>query len=265
MCAKSDRKTNSVPLSEEDLTPSSSITYNNEVVAIIAGLAANEIEGIAGMCSVSGNIMSKNRNITKGVKVEVGAEEVAIDLYVIVEYGIPIPRAAADAQENVRKAIESMTGLHVVRVDVHVESVSFEQEKKALQAGAQNAALASGRAESETGKAESNPEESASPEQTAAEEKAEAAETSEAAAAAEGTDSPADQPAETAEPISSETEESVSSDPVVSQVEEELDIAWEGSKEDDDGAVSAIEIEDLSEEAETVPEKETTPEEEEQP
>ncbi len=151
MAAKTDKKANStLPLNTEDLTPSSNITYNNEVVAIIAGLAANEVEGIAGMCTVSGSIMSKNRNITKGVKVEVGTEEVAVDLYVIVEYGIPIQRAAADAQENVRKAIESMTGLHVVRVDVHVQSVSFEQDKKALQAGAQNAALAAGETEAET-------------------------------------------------------------------------------------------------------------------
>ena len=145
MATKTDKKANSnLPLTTDDLTPSSNITYNNEVVAIIAGLAANEVEGIAGMCTVSGSLKSKNRNITKGVKVEVGTEEVAVDLYVIVEYGIPIQRAAADAQENVRKAIESMTGLHVVRVDVHVQSVSFEQEKKALQAGAQNAALEAG-------------------------------------------------------------------------------------------------------------------------
>ena len=151
MAAKTDKKPNNpLPVNADDLKPSSNITYNNEVVAIIAGLAANEVEGIAGMCTVSGSLMSKNRNVTKGVKVEVGSEEVAVDLYVIVEYGIPIQRAAADAQENVRKAIESMTGLHVVRVDVHVQSVSFEQDKKALQAGVQNAALAAGEVEQET-------------------------------------------------------------------------------------------------------------------
>ena len=166
MAAKTDKKTNStLPLSTEDPTPSSNITYNSEVVAIIAGLAANEVEGIAGMCSVSGSIMSKNRNVTKGVKVEVGTEEVAVDLYVIVEYGIPIQRAAADAQENVRKAIESMTGLHVVRVDVHVQSVSFEQDKKALQAGVQNAALAAGETEPEPVKLpEKKPENKKKPE-----------------------------------------------------------------------------------------------------
>ena len=139
MAVKTDKKMGAtLPQNMEDLTPSSNITYNNEVVAIIAGLAANEVEGIAGMCTVSGSI---------SVKVEVGTEEVAVDLYVIVEYGIPIQRAAADAQENVRKAIESMTGLHVVRVDVHVQSVSFEQDKKALQAGAQQAVLAAGEVE----------------------------------------------------------------------------------------------------------------------
>ena len=101
MAAKTDKKPNNpLPVNTDDLTPSSNITYNNEVVAIIAGLAANEIEGIAGMCNVSGSLMSKNRNVTKGVKVEVGSEEVAVDLYVIVEYGIPIQRAAADAQET---------------------------------------------------------------------------------------------------------------------------------------------------------------------
>ena len=147
MAAKVSKKkdSSSLPLTmDNDPTPSSNITYASEVVAIIAGLAANEVEGIAGMCNVSGNILSKNRNVTKGVKVEVGTEEVSVDLYVIVEYGTPIQRASMDAQENVRKAIESMTGLHVVRVDVHVQSVSFEQENKALQAGAESAALGSG-------------------------------------------------------------------------------------------------------------------------
>ena len=143
MAAKKD-PSSALPLTvENEENPSATITYANDVVAIIAGLAANEVEGIAGMCNVSGNLLSKNRNVTRGVKVEIGTEEVAVDLYVIMEYGTPIQRAAMDTQESVRKAIESMTGLHVVRVDVHVQSVSFEMENKALQAGA-SAALESG-------------------------------------------------------------------------------------------------------------------------
>lgn len=148
MAAKKDPNSTLPLTTETDPTPSAKITYATEVVAIIAGLAANEVEGIAGMCSISGNILNKNRNVTKGVKVEIGTEEAAVDLYVIVEYGTPIQRAAMDAQENVRKAIESMTGLHVVRVDVHVQGVSFEKENKALQSGV-NAALEAGKAEPE--------------------------------------------------------------------------------------------------------------------
>ncbi len=146
MATKRKKETDSgLPLTmDHDLTPSSSITYANEVVAIIAGLAASEVEGIAGMCAVNSNLLNKNRNVTRGVKVEIGTEEVSVDLYVIVEYGMPIQRAAMDAQEGVRKAIESMTGLHVVRVDVHVQSVSFEKENKALQAGAKSAVLEAG-------------------------------------------------------------------------------------------------------------------------
>ena len=96
------------------------------------------------MCNTSGSILSKNRNITKGVKVEIGTEEASVDLYVVIEYGTPIQKAAQDAQENVRKAIESMTGLHVVRVDVHVQGVSFDKENSALEAGQETAVLSAG-------------------------------------------------------------------------------------------------------------------------
>ena len=71
MAAKKETSS-ALPLAtENDTTPSAKITYANEVVAIIAGLAANEVEGIAGMCSVGGSILNKNRNVTKGVKVEI--------------------------------------------------------------------------------------------------------------------------------------------------------------------------------------------------
>lgn len=125
-----------------DMEPGSNITYANEVVAIIAGVAAAEVEGIAGMVNVpNSSLLAKNRSITKGVKVETGTEEASVDIYVTVEYGKPIQKAAHEVQESVRKAIEAMTGLHVVRVDVHVQGVSFEKENKALSAGAKNAVL----------------------------------------------------------------------------------------------------------------------------
>ena len=149
-----------------DLEPGSNIIYSNEVVSIIAGVAASEVEGIASMVSVpNGNLLGKKRDITKGVKVEIGTEEASVDLYVTVEYGKPIQKAAQAAQESVRKAIEEMTGLHVVRVDVHVQGVSFEKENNALSAGAQHAVLESA--------AEETPLVEAAAEAPAAEEKAE--------------------------------------------------------------------------------------------
>ena len=132
---------------DNDMEPSSSITYASEVIAIIAGLAASEVEGVAGMCNVNNGLKTKNKNATRGIKVEVGTEEVSVDIYLNVEYGTPIQRAAHDVQEGVKKGIESMTGLHVVRVDVHVQGVSFEKENSALMAGAGKAVLESGEAQ----------------------------------------------------------------------------------------------------------------------
>ena len=116
-----------------DLQNGGTISYANEVIATIAGVAANEVDGVAGM-SVTGSIgeiLGRNKNITGGVKVEVGSQEASADLYIIVEYGKPIQKVAAEVQENVRKALEGLTGLHVVKVDVHVQGVSFEMDKKA--------------------------------------------------------------------------------------------------------------------------------------
>lgn len=157
-------KKENLPLTtNQDGEATGTITYANEVVAVIAGVAANEVEGIAGMCPVStgiSDVFSRNKNITKGVKVEVGTEEVSVDVYVNVEYGTPIQTAASNVQESVRKSIETMTGLHVVRVDVHVQGLSFEKEKSenlvgldSLNAQPAEAAAATEEAPAETEKA----------------------------------------------------------------------------------------------------------------
>ncbi|MBC7342207.1 MAG: Asp23/Gls24 family envelope stress response protein [Clostridia bacterium] len=105
-----------------------SIKIANEVVAIIAGLAATEVPGIAGMSGgVVGGIaeMLGRKNLSKGVKVEVGQREAAIDLSVIVEFGVRIPDIALQVQEKVKEIVEQMTGLKVVEVNVYVQGVSF--------------------------------------------------------------------------------------------------------------------------------------------
>ena len=107
------------------------IRIADEVVGIIAGMAATEIPGVAGMSGgLVGGIaeMLGKKNLAKGVKVEVGEKEAAVDLYVIMEYGVRLPGIAIQVQENVKHAIESMTGLEVVEVNVHVQGVGFTAE-----------------------------------------------------------------------------------------------------------------------------------------
>ena len=110
-----------------------SIRIADEVVSIIAGLAATEIDGIAGMSGgLVGGIaeMLGKKNFAKGVKVEVGEKEAAVDLYIIVKYGVRIPDVAIAVQENVKQAIETMTGLSVVEVNIHVQGVGFPDAEK---------------------------------------------------------------------------------------------------------------------------------------
>ena len=111
------------------------ISFEDEVIAIIAGIAATEVEGVAAMSGgIVGGIAEKlgMKNLSKGVKVEVGEKETAVDLYIIVEYGCRIPEVAWNIQENVKKAVESMTGLKVVEVNIHVQGINFEKETREL-------------------------------------------------------------------------------------------------------------------------------------
>jgi len=120
-------------IAREELTGLGSIRISDEVVKVIAGLAAIEIKGVAGMSGgLVGGIaeMLGRKNLSKGIKVEVGEKEAAVDLFVIIDYGIRIPDVAAQIQENVKKAIERMTGLVVVEVNVNVQGVAFASESK---------------------------------------------------------------------------------------------------------------------------------------
>lgn len=110
-----------------------SIKITEEVVAIIAGIAATEVPGVAGMSGgIAGGIaeMLGRKNLSKGVKVEVGEKEAAIDLYIVVEYGCRIPDVAWEIQEKVKKSVETMTGLNVIEVNIHVQGVNIEKEYK---------------------------------------------------------------------------------------------------------------------------------------
>lgn len=101
----------------------------DEVVAIIAGLAATEVEGVESMVgNITNELVSKlgMKNLSKGVKVAVGESTVSVDLALNLKYGSAIPEVSAKVQEKVKSAIEVMTGLEVSAVNIKVCGVALE-------------------------------------------------------------------------------------------------------------------------------------------
>ena len=109
------------------------LNISEDVIGIIAGLAASEVEGIAGMTLgfVDGinQILGGNKKYSKGVKIELEGKKVTIDLYVNVKYGVRIPDIAWDAQKAVKSAVENMTGLDVVAVNINVQGITFDKKE----------------------------------------------------------------------------------------------------------------------------------------
>ena len=119
-----------------DENPDGTVSFATDVVATIAGLAATEVEGVASMSSPASGLADMfsrktTRNFTKGVRIDLDDNQVTADITIVVEYGSPVPDVARGIQENVKKAIETMTGLTVRSVDVHVSGIRFEREQRA--------------------------------------------------------------------------------------------------------------------------------------
>ncbi len=109
------------------------LNISEDVIGIIAGLAASEVEGIAGMTLgfVDGinQILGGNKKYSKGVKIELNGKKVTIDLFVNVTYGVRIPDIAWSAQNAVKNAVENMTGLEVSSVNINVQGITFEKKE----------------------------------------------------------------------------------------------------------------------------------------
>ncbi|MEG1008703.1 MAG: Asp23/Gls24 family envelope stress response protein [Clostridia bacterium] len=110
------------------------LNISEDVIGIIAGLAASEVEGIAGMTVgfVDGinQILGGNKKYAKGVKIELDGKKVTIDIYVNVKYGVRIPDIAWSAQNAVKKSVENMTGLEVSSVNINVQGIIFDKKNK---------------------------------------------------------------------------------------------------------------------------------------
>ena len=119
---------------EEQTDQTEKIEISNDVIAVIAGVAVSEVQGVAGMSGgFAGGIsevLSGKKNLAKGIKVEINEKTTKIDVNIIVEYGTRIPDVAFEIQNKVKKAVETMTGLTVTSVNVHVQGVNIPEEKE---------------------------------------------------------------------------------------------------------------------------------------
>ena len=134
MSEENQEKGEVLELEEEIKTENEGIQISNDVVAVIAGVAVSEVPGVAGMAGgFAGGItevFSGKKNLAKGIKVEVTETQAKIDVNIIVEYGSRIPDVAFEIQNRVKKAVETMTGLKVSSVNVHVQGVNTTEEKE---------------------------------------------------------------------------------------------------------------------------------------
>ena len=106
-----------------------SIKIANDVVASIAGIAVSEVSGVYGMAGGITEIFGK-KGLSKGIKVEVGEKSTKIDVNIIVEYGVRIPDVAFEIQNRVKKAVETMTGLNVSSVNIHIQGINIAEKRK---------------------------------------------------------------------------------------------------------------------------------------
>lgn len=117
---------------EEKEDTENGIEISNDVIAVIAGVAVSEVQGVASMSgSFAGGItevLSGKKNMAKGIKVDKSDNSAKIDVNIIVEYGSRIPDIAFEIQNRVKKSVEGMTGFCVEEVNVHVQGVSFDNK-----------------------------------------------------------------------------------------------------------------------------------------
>lgn len=109
-----------------------SVRIADDVIAVIAGLAATEVDGISAMAgNITNELMSRVgvKNLAKGVRVEIIGQNVKVAISLIIDYGVNIPTTCGKVQEKVKSTIENMTGLTVTDVNVRIAGVDMNKNK----------------------------------------------------------------------------------------------------------------------------------------
>jgi uncharacterized alkaline shock family protein YloU len=103
-----------------------------EVIEVIAGIAASEVDGVAGMRgNFAAGVVERlgKKNHGKGVKVELTESGIKVDVYCLMKFGVSIPVIAGKIQDNIRQALLNMTALEAEEVNIHVVGIQFETQK----------------------------------------------------------------------------------------------------------------------------------------
>lgn len=110
-----------------------SIEIAPEVIEVIAGIAASEIDGVA---SMRGNFATGvverfgKKSHGKGVKVDLSNDQVIVDVYCVLNFGVSIPKVAKQIQDNIHQALLNMTGLETNEINIHVVNINFDTQQE---------------------------------------------------------------------------------------------------------------------------------------
>jgi len=127
-----EKETNRNTFMLQDDEQIGAVQIADDVVAVIAGLAATEVEGVSAMAgNITNELMSKVgvKSLSKGVKVEIMNGQVTVDLAIMMGYGYNIPTTCSKVQEKVKTTIENMTGLTVAGVNIRIAAVDMKNGK----------------------------------------------------------------------------------------------------------------------------------------
>lgn len=107
-----------------------------EVIEVIAGIAASEVEGVAQMRgNFAAGVVERlgKKNHGKGVKVEISETGIKVDVYCVMKFGVSIPSVAQKIQDNIRQTLLNMTALEAEEVNIHIVGIQFETQKPELE------------------------------------------------------------------------------------------------------------------------------------